>query len=98
MNRQRQRWLEEAVSSDRGENAGHALLVTDVRFWFKEEESGLVKEVRAHKQILSFASDVFNREFFGTIKTEDEIEVKDVTQEVFQAMMEAIYNKKPDWN
>ena len=27
MNRQRQRWLEEAVSSDRGENAGHALLV-----------------------------------------------------------------------
>ena len=25
---------------------------TDVRFWFKEEESGLVKEVRAHKQIL----------------------------------------------
>ena len=28
MNRQRQRWLEEAVSSDRGENAGHALLVT----------------------------------------------------------------------
>ena len=70
----------------------------DVRFWFKEEESGLVKEVRAHKQILSFASDVFNREFFGSIKTEDEIEVKDVTQEVFQAMMEAIYNKKPDWN
>jgi len=70
----------------------------DVRFWFKEEESGLVKEVRAHKQILSFASDVFNREFFGSIKSEDDIEIKDVTQEVFQAMMEAIYNKKPDWN
>ena len=28
MNRQRQRWLEEAVLSDRGENAAHALLVT----------------------------------------------------------------------
>jgi len=66
---------------------------TDVRFWFKEE-GGAVKEVKAHTQILGAASEVFYREFYGSLRVENEVEIKDACQEVFQAMIEFIYNKK----
>ena len=69
---------------------------TDVRFWFKEE-GGAVKEVNAHTQILASASEVFNREFYGNLKCERDIEINDAKQEVFKTMVEFIYNKKPSY-
>merc|ERR1719186_760574 len=62
-------------------------LTTDVKFLFKGE-SGIVREVRAHKLILGGASDVFEREFFGPMQKYEDIE------EVFRAMIDYIYNKK----
>jgi len=65
----------------------------DVRFWFKDAD-GAVKEVKAHTQILASASDVFCRQFYGSLKAENDVEIKDARQEVFLAMIEYIYNKK----
>ena len=73
----------------------HVCPPTDVRFWFKEQD-GDIKEVKAHKMILASASDVFNRQFFGSMETEDNIEISDASQAVFLAMVEYIYNKKPN--
>jgi len=67
----------------------------DVTFKFTDE-SGVVRKVKAHKLILAIASDVFNREFFGSMKAEDEIDIVDASQEVFQALVDSIYNKQPD--
>eukprot|EP00092_Neocalanus_flemingeri_P037484 GFUD01040816.1.p1 GENE.GFUD01040816.1~~GFUD01040816.1.p1 ORF type:complete len:274 (-),score=42.39 GFUD01040816.1:15-836(-) len=67
-------------------------LPTDVTFFFQGEDN-IVKEVKAHKLILSMASDVFKREFYGTMKEEDVV-IKDASQQVFQAMIEFIYNKR----
>lgn len=67
----------------------------DVKFLFQEETG--VKEIEAHKQILAFSSNVFNREFFGSMKSENEIMIKDASHEVFQVMIECIYNKQPNW-
>ena len=69
---------------------------TDVKFWFKDLD-GSVKEVKARKQMLSAASDVFYRSFYGALKSEEEIEISDARQEVFLAMIEYIYNKAPDF-
>jgi len=66
---------------------------TDVRFWFKDAD-GAVKEVKAHSQILASASDVFYRQFYGSLKAENDVEIKDASQESFLAMIEYIYNKK----
>eukprot|EP00092_Neocalanus_flemingeri_P021403 GFUD01023204.1.p1 GENE.GFUD01023204.1~~GFUD01023204.1.p1 ORF type:complete len:274 (+),score=65.02 GFUD01023204.1:51-872(+) len=68
---------------------------TDVSFLFKDDGI-LVKEIKAHKMILAIASDVFNREFYGSM-AEDEIEIKDASQEVFQKFIEFIYNKPLTW-
>jgi len=68
-------------------------LTTDVKFLFKGE-SGIVKEVKAHKLILGAASDVFEREFFGPLKKDEDIDITDVSEEVFKAMVDYIYNKK----
>jgi len=69
---------------------------TDVRFWFKDDD-GSIKEVKAHTLILAAASDVFNREFYGNLSSEHDIEIKDACQEVFQTMVEFVYNKKPSY-
>jgi len=67
----------------------------DVVFKFTDE-SGVVKKVEAHKLILAIASDVFDREFYGSMKAEDEIDIVDASQEVFQSMIDTIYNKQPN--
>jgi len=70
-------------------------LPTDVKFLFKSSrQDGIVTEVRAHKLILAIASDVFEREFFGSLKSEDDIPISDASKEVFQAMIEHIYCKQ----
>merc|ERR1740137_145581 len=46
--------------------------------------------------ILASASDVFNRVFYGSMPSEDIIEIKDVSQEAFLVIVEIIYNKKPN--
>ena len=72
-------------------------LVTDVRFLFNAG-GGVIKEVKAHRLILALVSDVFEREFYGSMKEgKNDIDIKDSNQEVFQAMVDFIYNKKPDW-
>jgi len=65
---------------------------TDVSFLFKEEGSDATKEVKAHKAILAFASDVFNREFYGSLKSEEMIDIQDASHDVFQALVWYIYN------
>ena len=68
----------------------------DVRFLC--EYNNTVMEVVAHKLILSLASDVFKREFFGSMKESEEvIKIVDTNQEVFKTMVEFIYNKKIAW-
>ena len=37
------------------------------------------------------------REFYGNLKSERDIEIKDACEEVFQTMIEFIYNKKPKY-
>jgi len=74
----------------------HVCPPTDVRFWFKEQD-GIIKEVKAHKVILASASEVFNKQFFGSLEAEDNIEIIDASQEVFHAMVELIYNKKANF-
>jgi len=72
---------------------------TDVKFVFKveAEDNNTVKEVNAHKLILALVSDVFEKEFFGALKeVENIVEIKDAEQEVFQAMIDCIYNKQID--
>ena len=68
---------------------------TDVKFLFKDEGE-IVGEIRAHKLILCFVSDVFKRGFQGGWKDDGIIEIEDVKKESFQAMLDYIYNKKPD--
>jgi len=67
-------------------------LTTDVRFLFKGESG--VAEVKAHKLILGGASDVFEREFFGPLKKDEDIYIEDVSDEVFRVMIDYIYSKK----
>jgi len=73
-------------------------LATDVRFLFKKDEGGVVTEVKAHKLILAIASDVFKRNFFGSFESESKVDIKDVSEEVFKAMVDYIYNKDMDWD
>jgi len=69
---------------------------TDVKFIFKDEEEGMttVKEINAHRFILALASDVFKRGFYGSMTDNGSIEIKDVSKESFEAMIDYIYNKK----
>jgi len=52
------------------------------------------KEVSAHKLILAIASDVFTRQFFGLMQSENVINIKDASKDVFEMMIDFIYNKK----
>ena len=68
---------------------------TDVRFLFNKGSS--TKELKAHKLILALISDVFEREFYGSMKDgKDDIDIKDASHDVFQAMIDFIYNKHSD--
>jgi len=71
---------------------------TDIKFLFKEEENGLttVKEINAHRFILALVSDVFKKGFYGGMPDDGNIEIKDVSKEPFEAMIDYIYNKKDD--
>ena len=62
---------------------------SDVTFKLEEEK----ELVKVHKLILAIASDVFNREFYGSMEVEDEIVIVDANKDVFQAMVHFIYNK-----
>jgi len=71
---------------------------TDIRFVFQKVDEGNsnndMEFVKAHRFILAVASDVFEREFFGTLKESGEdIEIKDATYEVFKTMVDFIYMK-----
>jgi hypothetical protein len=66
---------------------------TDVNFVFKQEMGGGVKEVKAHKMILAFSSDVFKREFYGSMKSEDVIEIRMRARKCFKWWWSAFTSK-----
>ena len=62
---------------------------------FSNEDSVVSTEVFSHKFVLSLASDVFKREFYGSMKESGEcIKIVDASQEVFSVTVEFIYGKK----
>ena len=71
----------------------------DVTFVIKEnvakdnsEDIEIAREVKAHKHILAFHSDVFKKMFFGPLKeTNDIIPINETTYEAFEKLMEYIY-------
>jgi len=72
---------------------------TDVRFLFASDDGATTEEVTAHKLILTLASEVFEREFYGSVKEPiDDIKIVDASKEVFQVMINFIYNKEMDWS
>eukprot|EP00092_Neocalanus_flemingeri_P108069 GFUD01138725.1.p1 GENE.GFUD01138725.1~~GFUD01138725.1.p1 ORF type:complete len:283 (+),score=66.08 GFUD01138725.1:53-901(+) len=78
----------------------NSIIPTDITFVFQSggPRRREVKKVKAQKVILAIASDVFEKEFYGDMKeTKDEIAIVDASQEVFQAMVDFIYNKQPNW-
>eukprot|EP00092_Neocalanus_flemingeri_P087910 GFUD01111013.1.p1 GENE.GFUD01111013.1~~GFUD01111013.1.p1 ORF type:complete len:280 (-),score=61.22 GFUD01111013.1:34-873(-) len=78
----------------------NSIIPTDITFIFQSggPRRTEIKKVKAQKVILAIASDVFEKEFYGDMKeTKDEIAIVDASQEVFQAMVDFIYNKQPNW-
>ena len=72
---------------------------TDVRFLFASDNGAATEEVTAHKLILALASKVFEREFYGSVKEpKDDIKIVDASKDVFQVMINFIYNKEMDWS
>jgi len=70
---------------------------TDVKFLFKRKEvdgSTKTEEIRAHKHILALASDVFKRGFYGGMEDQSSIVITDVTKEVFEIMINRVYDKE----
>ena len=66
----------------------------DIKFLFKEKDG--VTFIMAHKSILAVVSDVFEKEFFGPLKVNgNEILIEDASQEVFEVLVDFIYNKQP---
>eukprot|EP00092_Neocalanus_flemingeri_P016301 GFUD01017646.1.p1 GENE.GFUD01017646.1~~GFUD01017646.1.p1 ORF type:complete len:277 (+),score=55.23 GFUD01017646.1:58-888(+) len=67
----------------------------DVKFTFLDQKTGLKSELPAHKLILAFGSEVFMRQFFGSIPEEENaIPIEDSTVEVFRIFLDILYNKK----
>eukprot|EP00092_Neocalanus_flemingeri_P038746 GFUD01042188.1.p1 GENE.GFUD01042188.1~~GFUD01042188.1.p1 ORF type:complete len:303 (-),score=44.61 GFUD01042188.1:2-829(-) len=67
----------------------------DVKFTFLDANTGMKSELPAHKLILVVGSEVFMRQFFGTIPEEkDTIPVEDSSVEAFQIFLDILYNKK----
>ena len=82
--------LQQSLSAEFG-------IPTDVTFLFKRKEddgSTKIGEIRAHKHILALASDVFKNGFYGGWEDNGSIEIIDVTKEVFEGMINFIYDKE----
>ena len=68
----------------------------DVIFTFPEEED--YEDIGAHKLLLAMASEVFFSQFFGPMaEAKDVIAVDDTRREVFNVMVEFIYNREHAW-
>ena len=82
--------LQQSLSADFG-------IPTDIKFLFKRQEddrSTNIEEIRAHKHILALASDVFKNGFYKGWEDNGSIEIIDVTKEVFEVMINFIYDKE----
>eukprot|EP00092_Neocalanus_flemingeri_P007311 GFUD01007897.1.p1 GENE.GFUD01007897.1~~GFUD01007897.1.p1 ORF type:complete len:279 (-),score=52.61 GFUD01007897.1:20-856(-) len=67
----------------------------DIKFTFLDQATGLTSELPAHKLILAFGSEVFMRQFFGTLPEEkDTIPIEDSSVQVFRIFLDILYNKK----
>jgi len=86
------------VSSVQKSLSSASRLPFDIKFIFKREENGTVhiQDIRAHKFILALVSDVFEKEFYGGVKDDGTVEIKDASKESFEAMINFIYIKKTD--
>ena len=54
----------------------------DMTFLFKNEQQKVVGDIKAHKLILAFASDVFKQMFFGNFNSEDIVYIEDSSRAV----------------
>lgn len=90
--------MELVVTSLRQSLSPACRVPTDIKFVFKEENDGAssLKEVRAHKVILALVSDVFEKGFYGDIRDDGCVEIKDASHESFEAMINFIYNVNSD--
>ena len=83
------------MSSKLPQSLSSSSIPKDIKFLFKEKE-GVTTSIMAHKVILAVISDVFEKEFFGSLKEhENEILIKDAKHEVFEVLVDYIYNKQP---
>merc|ERR1712142_1462689 len=69
----------------------------DVTFSFKESGTNNETEVRANKTILSFASEVFKTQFFGSIPAGKVIPVEDSSIDAFKIFIDALYDVKVNY-
>lgn len=57
-------------------------------------ESGAVKRIGAHKNVLSAASDVFDAMFYGELKEKDDVHITDVSEAAFIEFLQFFYLAK----
>ena len=70
-------------------------LMADVRFIFKDETTGQVRELLAHKFVLAVGSEVFMAQFYGTLNEKREaIPIEDSSYSAFKLLFDILYNKK----
>ena len=70
-------------------------LTSDVRFIFKDQATGQVQELPAHKFVLAVGSEVFMAQFYGTLKENiDAIPIEDSSHSAFKLLLDILYNKK----
>ena len=69
-----------------------------VKFSFTTSDSKEEKELAACKLILSCGSPVFRTQFFGSIKNQDFINVKDASFDAFKTFLDIFYNTNVIWD
>ena len=71
-------------------------IMADVKFLFGLPDSNEVREILAHKLILSCASEVFQTQFYSDLKDEYDVFIEDSSYEAFKIFLEVLYNVKVD--
>jgi len=71
--------------------------MADVKFIFRSPVSKEVKEILAHKLVLSCGSEVFQTQFYGSIQDQEEILVEDSSYEAFKLFLDILYNQKVEF-
>lgn len=65
----------------------------DVHFEF-DDGNGNISRIAAHKSILSAASEVFDRMFYGDLKEAGDVKIEDATHPVFAVFLQSFYKEE----